>query len=249
MQYLIKKEYGQSTQRDLRTALRAQIKNTTTEKIVSKNPLPFVQLIASKTPIDDSSSDENTTEPIVQDNISPSNTDNGKSTEASSQRVDILPNTTTDNITGTPYYSDHTKHAEELEKDMDSAMADIKDPEPPQEPEDITDTLEALIAQTVNSKLELFFQLLDEIERQLQDTTNKYKSLLQAHNELSLKYDELRIKHSRINRQINFNSRAIGVIEELITPLETSKIELAQMKLTVQNLVDKKTKFEDTETN
>ena len=57
MHYLIKKEYAQSNQSKLYTVQHTQIKNiqTPTEQIVLNIPLSFIQLMSSKTPIDDSS--------------------------------------------------------------------------------------------------------------------------------------------------------------------------------------------------
>ena len=60
MRYLIKKDYAQSFQRDLRNTRRTHQKkpDTSNEQVVSHTPSPFVQLMTNKTPIDDSSSDE-----------------------------------------------------------------------------------------------------------------------------------------------------------------------------------------------
>ena len=198
MRYLIKKDYAQSTQRDQRNARREKMKNKK-EQIVSTTPSPFVQLMSSKTPIDDSSSDESTTEAQIQETILPSTPDNNERTiDASQESIELLKNSDK-KPAETPYQTDLTKHAEELEKDMDSAMEDLKDPEPPQGPEDVSDTLEVMISQIVDSKLNTLIQRLDDTEKQLRTTTDQYKTLQTAHSELNLKYDELCIKHSRIN--------------------------------------------------
>ena len=245
MRYLIKKEYAQSTQRNIRNARRTKNKDGETGKIVSTTHSPFVQLMSSKTPIDDSSSDESTIEPKEQKTSSPSTTEHDKPIDDSQKSVDLLTDSTKTTSAETPFQSDLTKHAEELEKDMDSAMADLKDPEPPQGIDDTADTLEAMISEVINGKLETLLHRLDKTEQDLRETKEKYKSLQTAHNELSLKHDELRIKHSRMHRQVNFNSRAVEVVEERLTPLETSKLELAQLKVTVQNMVETQEKSDN----
>ena len=58
MRYLIEKEYTQSSQRDTRTARRTQQKRTLNKKEIDNKTSPFVQLMSSKTPLDDSSTDD-----------------------------------------------------------------------------------------------------------------------------------------------------------------------------------------------
>ena len=65
MRYLIKKDYAQSFQRDLRNTRRTHQKrpDTSSEQVVSHTPSLFVQLMTNKTPIDDSSNDKSLHDP------------------------------------------------------------------------------------------------------------------------------------------------------------------------------------------
>ena len=66
--YMIKKEYAQSNQRNDHNARRTKLKNKDNDLTTpAKHLSPFVQLMVSKTPIDDSSSDGSNPQPTFLD--------------------------------------------------------------------------------------------------------------------------------------------------------------------------------------
>ena len=106
---------------------------------------------------------------------------------------------TTPNNDISPFPSDVAKHAEALEKTMDSAMAELKDPKPIQ-PHDVLEAkLELLIKQSLQQQMKPLIQRLETTEHQLNTTNDKFNSLCTAHQNLTTKYDELKLNYNRIN--------------------------------------------------
>ena len=119
-----------------------------------------------------------------------------------------------------PFQSDLTKHAEELEQTMESAMIYLKDPESPQDRVDLNTKLEALITQAVQSKIDPILHQLDKTGHYLQTANERHQSLMTEHKHLKTKFDDLKLKYNRLNQQVNFNSRALEVFEDYISPVE-----------------------------
>ena len=238
MRYLVKKIYAQSNERDLRNARRQDLKNNQrpTDEIVTHTPSPFVQLMSSKTPLDDSS-DEDSTGPLQNTDVHQNTpTKDTIDNEPSDKEADASPQTVV-----TQYQTDITKHADELEKTMESAMADLKDPEPPQETEQLSQHLESVLNQVIQEKLQPILQRLHDTENELV-TVNKQNLELQAKNtKLQTHLDDLQTNYARINRQLNFNSRAVEFLEERFVPMEKYTKSLSDTIFsTVRDVVESK---------
>ena len=153
MRYLIEKEYTQSSQRDTRTARRTQQKRTLNKKEIDNKTSPFVQLMSSKTPLDDSSTDDSIQESTNHETSKESLQDNSEHNRDVPSSVTLTDKVTTPDNDISPFPSDVAKHAEALEKTMDSAMAELKDPEPIQ-PHDVLEAkLESLIKQSLQQQM------------------------------------------------------------------------------------------------
>ena len=220
MRYRIKKEYAQSNQRDLRNIRRTQQKQTRSqdENVVSHTPAsPFVQLMKTKTPLDDTSSDDSSEKSVIPNQ--PTNPVAGVE-ESKDDPEEHTP--TPPSEAKSTFQSELTEHAAALEKTMDTAMADLADPEPPHDNIAVNMQLETLIQQTVERNLVNTLQRLDRTETKLSALLNKHDELQLEHIKLQTKYDDLQVNYDRLNRQVNFNSRALENSEERITSIETS---------------------------
>ena len=221
VRYLIKKEYAQSHQRNDRNARRTRLKNKDNDLTPTAKPSsPFVQLMASKTPIDDSSSDGSDPQPTIPD---PTHT---PEIPASVQIEDEV-------------QSDITKHAEQLEKTMESAMADLQDPESPsQDEEHLNKKFEAIFSTTFLQKIDPLLRRLDQAEKQIKTSTEQYQVLLTENKTLQTKLDDLKANYDRLNRQVNFNSRGLETFDNRLQPLENFRNNISDnIKLQVDELV------------
>ena len=234
MRYLIKKEYAQSSHRDLRNARRAQQRTTQTpeEKMVSHTPSPFVQLMTTKTPIDDSSSDDSSS---PQSNETIPTKIHGVEESKDDQNETTATPTSEDKST---FQTHLTEHAEALEKTMDSAMADLTDPEPQQDDDTLLTKLETLIEQAVQRSTDNLLQKLNTVENILTETTDKYTNLRREYTTLENNYNDLSIKYDRLNRQVNFNSRALETTDDRLSTIEqTTKDVQKTMTSTIEKTI------------
>ena len=231
MRYLIKKEYAQSVQRDVRNARRATTRDTQTSQPSTDNtipPSPFVQLMNSK--FDDSSSDEDSITP-TQDNKPTNPPQNIGVEESKDGYTSPIPTTLHDDNTPS-VHSDLTKHAEALEKDMDSAMADLQDPEYPSEGER-SNKLETMIQQAVKKSIEPFITKLQSKDTEISQLREQYTSLHDKYDKSIDKISLLQNEYERLNRQLNFVSRTIEVADNKITAIES-------MSKDSQSIIDSK---------
>ena len=116
-------------------------------------------------------------------------------------------------------HSELTKHAEALEKDMDSAMADLHDPEYPSESDKFS-KIDQMIQQAVTKTMEPFLLRLQQKDQEISILTEKYQSLHKQYNKSNESLSNLQTEYERLNRQLNFVSRAIEVSDAKITSLE-----------------------------
>ena len=216
MRYLVKREYAQSYERNIRTARRSHTKNKNDSDPQNETtPSPFIQLMSSKTPLDDSSSDEsNDTTPTESKRLRETSPAVSETKENDNDNVE-----THDNVETSSSHSDIAKHAEALEKTMETAMADLDDPEPTLQTEhEFADTLENLIMQHISPIL----TRLDNTENLLHSRNEQYETLVRENNEMNNKITFLQQEYDRLNRQVNFNSRTIQVLENRVSLVQTA---------------------------
>ena len=217
MRYLVKKEYAQSYQRDLRNARRTNKRDASTPMIDNSQPTsPFVQLMISK--LDDSSDDESRPSSQISAALLPPTPVLG--TEESKEPPPSTPPVTELHEDSTPsVHSDITKHAEELEKNMESAMADLQDPDSfPRDTDN--DAITKLIDDAVKRQMSFMTDRLKHTENQLTILTKKHQSLLDQHNHNQLKLSTLHNEYTRLNRQLNFVSRVAEMSEPRLDTIE-----------------------------
>ena len=218
MRYLIKKQYAQSSQRDTRTARRANIKDNIALQVPtspSSTPSPFVQLMASK--FDDSSSDDDSTGLSQKSKTEPTPHTHGAE-ETKQDHPPTVPTETYDDETPS-VHSDLTKHAEALEKDMDTAMADLDDPEYSPDSNQSTNITQ-IIQQAVQNATAHLIEKLQIVEQRMTNLTTKYESLQSQYTESVDRITTLQHDYERLNRQTNFVSRAIETIEPRVSSIE-----------------------------
>ena len=224
MRYRIKKEHAQSSQRDLRNERRTQQKVTSSknENVVSHTPSPFIQLMATKTPLDDTSSDDSSHQSSIKDQ--PPATPHGVE-ESKDDPNEPAPVPTSEEKS--TFQSELTEHAAALEKTMESAMADLTDPEPTHDTTALNVQLETLIEQTVQRNLTSTLQRLEQTEMKLSTIVDKHNQLQMEHENLQKNYDNLQLQYDRLNRQVNFNSRALENTDERLSKVEHSTKEIS----------------------
>ena len=170
MQYLIKKGYAQSAARNLQSYKRAT-KQDTNASVPTPTKSPFIQLMQQKTPIDDSTDDKSTTKP-------------SPAVPPTTQEVPT-DGTTTADPKDTAYEdysvkSDVTKHADDLEKTMDSAFADIQKDTLLDESKSSTNTNEVadLIQTILHQEFNTIINRLETKEAHLESETARCKQMV-----------------------------------------------------------------------
>ena len=202
MRHLIKKEYAQSSQRDLRNAKRTLNKTLSDATAAPTTPSPFVQMTSLKTPLHDSSSDDETTAPLEHKETK----DNSPGNKASDDTASPLPTKSQPTVEQSPFQSKLTEHAAALEKTMDSAMADLDDPETAIDDNDLNVKLESLFCQTFQRKLDDVYKRLNITEHNLTVANEQYASLQSEHSKFKTKFNELQFKYDQLNRTVSFHN-------------------------------------------
>ena len=216
MRYMVKKTYEQSNQRDQRTARRRNLKDPPQkpdEHFVSNTPSPFLALMKTSTPFDDSS-----------DSSSESKIDNEENNPEPTPTNNLDGNAVTDRTDDhSSIHSDVTKHAEALEKDMESAMADLKDSDEIQEDSYTNPKLTSFIQEVFDDKITTLLQRLETTEIKLSRATNQINDLQQSFDKFSTKIQLITSTQDRLNRQLNFVSRQVDTYDEKFANLTTFK--------------------------
>ena len=168
MRYLIKKTYEQSNQRDLRTARRTTLKDTPQkpeEQFVSNTPSPFLALMKTNTPFDDSSSEED----IVnnKDNIQNPTTNNNLNDDFETDKKDDE----------SSIHSNVMKQAEALKKNMEAAMADLKDSDELQDEIYTNPQLTSFIQDVFEDKISVLLQCLETTKSKLSRANNQVNNM------------------------------------------------------------------------
>ena len=214
------------SKRDLRNARRTNLRESNPDIAPTPSPSssssPFVQLMASK--FDDSSDDDSSHPSQVSANLLP--TQSAAGVEESKDNHEPPTPTIMNNDDTPSVHSDLTKHAEALENEMDSAMAELHDPELVHDGDD-TNKLETVIKQTVQTHIRSITTRLLDTETRLADITQKYESLVLKHDETIQQLTHLQSNYDRINRQVNFVSRSVDTAEPRISTLERSIKDLS----------------------
>ena len=221
MRYLVKKQYAQSSQRDHRTARRMNAKDHTapidTSKTPTTTPSPFVQMMASK--FDDSSDDDDdtTTQSRTSNEVQLQSKPGVE--EAKSEPIDHINTEICDDDETPSVDSELTKHAEALEKDMQSAMANLEDPE--YTPDNTNDTkMDALIHQAIKASVEPLTDKIQMMEQNMNTMTRQFETLQMANTTSKNQVTILQQDYERLNRQLNFVSRALETLEPRVSSLE-----------------------------
>ena len=227
MRYLIKKQYAQSNQQDHQTARCMNAKEHTapidTSKTPTTTPSPFVQMMASKFN-DSSDNDDDTTRLSRTSNESQIKHVPGVE-EAKDEPIDPI-NTEICNDDETPSVdSELTKYAKALEKDMQSAMADLEDPE--YSPDNNNSTkMDTIIHQAIKASVEPLTDKLQTMEQSMHKMTRQYESLQIVHETSTNQVSILQQDYEQLNRQLNFVSRALETLEPRMSLIErTLKIQ------------------------
>ena len=99
-------------------------------------------------------------------------------------------------------HSEPTKHAEALEKDMDSAMEDLNDPAYPSEGDKFS-KIDQLIQQAVSKSMEPILAQLQNKETEISILNEQYKSLTSQYNKSIKEIFILQTEYEHLNRQLN----------------------------------------------
>ena len=120
-------------------------------------------------------------------------------------------------------HSDVTKHAELLEKDMDSAMADLKDPETSTD-EDPTsnEQLINIILQLMQPQLDTVLSTLASKEKELQHATETCNKMMSEFSLLNTKIKDITETQDRLNKQLNFVSRQVDQFDDRFNMINAS---------------------------
>ena len=179
--------------------------------------------MTSKTPIDDSSSDKSL-HPQDHQQKTPEKV---PGVEESKEDPHQYVNTPTSDEKST-FHKDLTEHAAALKKTMESAMADLTDPESQQEDSNLHTKMENLIDQALQHHIDKLLSRLNQAEKDLLDSNTKYETLQMEHNnKLHNKHTDLQLQCDRLNGQTNYNSRALETLEDRVSSLEMSTKEMS----------------------
>ena len=228
MQYLIKKGFAQSAQRDICQQRRADFGPKITD-----NRSPFLKLM-NKTPIDDSS-DEESVKPIHQ-TPNTSVTKKDKPTEKT-------PEPTPQTIEYETYSigSDVVKEAEDLQKGLDSALADLQDKDSTESPN--TDNLTSVVQTVMSQEMQGILNRFDEKEKNLMEATdecNKLAKLLKTKlDQVDKVYSDFSEMNDTMIIRVNFLNRSLDEYESRINKLSYDEATLVKnISTTVQNTMD-----------
>ena len=220
MRYRIKKEYRQSEQRDIRTQRRANRMIDTTTPISKASSSPFIQMMDQSTLLDDSSDDDTTNPEVNRPHIDTTKDPDSPNNE---------PPNTTDALS---VHSDLTKHADDLEKNMDNALQALQqesDPQnvtPSEDHDKMTGIIEKIIQREMHNVMEQVRkteeELLqrtkqcDELHRTLQHTIAEAK---QHHSSFVVTCDKMYSKINYINRTLDEYELRIEKFTNLTTDI------------------------------
>ena len=99
---------------------------------------------------------------------------------------------------------------------MESAMADLTDPESQQEDSNLDTKMENLIDQVVQRHIDKLLSRLNEAEKDLLDSNKKYETLEMEHKKLHNKHTDLQLQYYQIGELKELFSYFVGDDNEII---------------------------------
>ena len=234
MRYLIKKGFAQSAQRDLRQQRRSELINKTPD-----NRSPFLQLMKNKTPLDDSSDEESTKSPkSTQPSPDQKGQPNDNLTEKSTAQTPKTIEYETYSIG-----SDVVKEAEDLQKGLDSALADLQDKDSTESPntDNLTSVVQSVLSQEMQGILDRFEQKENDLQKST-DKCNQLADILQTKiNQVEKYHSDFTEMNDHMTKRVNYLNRILDEHEEKITKLHYDEATIVTNIATkVQNTVNRK---------
>ena len=220
MRYLIKKGIAQSTQRDVR-----QQRRTERSAKINDNRSPFMKMMNNRTPLDDTSDEESTKSDQPKPSSTPKSTHSEKPVTTQAEATPKTIEYETYSIE-----SDVVKEAEDLQKGLDSALAELQDKDSTESPN--TDNLTSVVQTVLSQEMESIINRFEQKEDDLVKATVTYNQLAKK---MQTKLDTIEKFHSDftalndlMTRRINYINRTLDEYEDRISKFNNDDSTLVQ---------------------
>ena len=107
------------------------------------------------------------------------------------------------------------------------AMTDLEDAKSQQDETTATMHQDKKIQQLIQSKIDVVLNQLDTCRRQMIETTDQCKSMINEFTTIEQKLNELTTTHKRLDNQLNFVNRQIKLFGDYFKTIERNILDMS----------------------